>query len=609
MSVSKICPHLSLHSTVRLFRQTSPSQSAPSSSLHPLTLKANEERSPRILSLIPSSSITYMYSLFLSRMLPTDAPSCREGQNHSYEAAIGETIAISCDVTSSPAASKFTWIFHSFLLSPPYSLSDDPAAASSLVMQIGNTSNHHEKGSEIGTSASESSMQSKMHVAKITGNVYSLISSSSSSSTSASKSAEAPHNPSHKFTKEGNRSWLYFTPKSRQDFGSLQCAATNDIGTQRKACVFNVYSASPPDAVHDCLVRIEQQDAVLVSCAPGFNGGLKQFFILEAYAWPEDHLVANLTSNEDEAVRFMVTNLHPKTSYSFVIYAVNVKGTSSKTSLTYEHPIDAHVSNDPASQSSSSSNAAPSSSHEDQNQEIRRDTGSKAGILDQTQAGQQLKNYLRMLNDSNGVLILVAIVTVVLPFLMLIFTLSRIRKKRSPSSPSNKRSMGSHDDRGSDTDSSDFNLAHRSMTATTAGGDCIQNLSATTTAASRRGNNTAEESFMGCECDHEIRSHHPADRSTEADHLLTEGQQLMEMQVMKNASTSSPRHKSTISTMPRAVKHVSMNPHFQTLQHHAHHPLYHLVTDQQQQHDPVCLSNSDQSHPDLIQSHNRFPGE
>ena len=43
-----------------------------------------------------------------------------------------------------------------------------------------------------------------------------------------------------KYVSEGTRSWLYITPKSREDYGVFECWATNLVGKQVKPCVFTV---------------------------------------------------------------------------------------------------------------------------------------------------------------------------------------------------------------------------------------------------------------------------------------------------------------------------------------------------------------------------------
>ena len=46
-----------------------------------------------------------------------------------------------------------------------------------------------------------------------------------------------------KYVSEGNRSWLYLTPRTKADFGSVLCWASNSIGRQKKACTFTIYPA------------------------------------------------------------------------------------------------------------------------------------------------------------------------------------------------------------------------------------------------------------------------------------------------------------------------------------------------------------------------------
>ena len=43
-----------------------------------------------------------------------------------------------------------------------------------------------------------------------------------------------------KYVSEGTRSWLYLTPKSKDDYGVFECWATNIVGKQVKPCVFTV---------------------------------------------------------------------------------------------------------------------------------------------------------------------------------------------------------------------------------------------------------------------------------------------------------------------------------------------------------------------------------
>lgn len=240
----------------------------------------------------------------------SDAPTCKEGQKLSYGASIGETIAISCDVESSPSPSMFYWIFHSSLLTSSSTASPGPApapssATSSHVREvIGSNGTTHSHTSEPSSSPSPppftSSRQNQSAASISSKAVKSLPTSASSASTLGRSKTHlfmsSPRTPNYqqspdsdpnsrinnrnsggnsltsenqynnnnnqrpeqqqyqqshsgvsysklKYVSDGNRSWLYLTPKSPADFGTVQCWATNSIGRQRNACSFTVYPA------------------------------------------------------------------------------------------------------------------------------------------------------------------------------------------------------------------------------------------------------------------------------------------------------------------------------------------------------------------------------
>lgn len=52
-----------------------------------------------------------------------------------------------------------------------------------------------------------------------------------------------PVNSKLKYSSDGTRSWLYFTPTSKYDFGSFECWATNSIGKQSFPCLFTINAA------------------------------------------------------------------------------------------------------------------------------------------------------------------------------------------------------------------------------------------------------------------------------------------------------------------------------------------------------------------------------
>ena len=417
----------------------------------------------------------------------------------SFEIAIGERIAVPCEVIASPAASKFTWSFRSFHSSNSYTLPDVSANAST-----------------------------------ITGK-----------------------NSHHQVTRDGNRSWLFYHPKSRQDFGSLSCSSVNEIGAQRKACIFNVYSASPPDPVRDCIVTSDSYDAAVISCLPGFDGGLKQSFVMEAYSLPDRQIVANMSQGE-ETVKFMIKSLTPRARYMFMIYSFNSKGKSGKTTMTYDHPADVHVSNDPASQHSSSA-AAPSRSNG--SNQIHSEAGSGAKSDQKGAAGQQLKHYLQMFRGSSSLLVILIMGAVVLPSVMLLFALFKIMRRRGLN-----KQASNEECKGSDADSNDFAMAARSIAVT----------------AFAKANESSAEYSGDCGFNHQMSACHGINDQRDS-------MQMHQTQAAGNMiSTYSGTHESPYEQQVAQI--------YQLLpaQQHPH-----------QQEDQIYVAAGD---PDLIPTNNRFLG-
>lgn len=87
---------------------------------------------------------------------------------------------------------------------------------------------------------------------------------------------------------------------STEDYGNLLCKARNVIGIQQEPCVVSLIPAGPPDPPVNCSAAAsEPQDAaaftlsLAVVCFEGFDGGLPQQFMLEA--WQNGLAMANMT--------------------------------------------------------------------------------------------------------------------------------------------------------------------------------------------------------------------------------------------------------------------------------------------------------------------------
>ncbi|XP_066938951.1 uncharacterized protein [Macrobrachium rosenbergii] len=109
---------------------------------------------------------------------------------------------------------------------------------------------------------------------------------------------------SDKYVVEGLTSTLTVVPERRGDYGRLLCRATNVAGRQKEPCVVNLVPAGPPDTPTNCSATPVNPDALVpalaVSCLEGFDGGLPQNFLLEA--WQDGVVFANVSSEYPEWV-------------------------------------------------------------------------------------------------------------------------------------------------------------------------------------------------------------------------------------------------------------------------------------------------------------------
>ncbi|MPC55785.1 Neural cell adhesion molecule 1-B [Portunus trituberculatus] len=122
---------------------------------------------------------------------------------------------------------------------------------------------------------------------------------------------------------------------STEDYGNLLCKASNIIGRQQEPCVVSLIPAGPPDPPVNCSASpSEPQDAatftlsLAVVCFEGFDGGLPQQFLLEA--WQNGHAMANMTRDFPE---WEVNRLEGGLDTSLFIVAFNARGSSDKLLL------------------------------------------------------------------------------------------------------------------------------------------------------------------------------------------------------------------------------------------------------------------------------------
>ncbi|KAF2902384.1 hypothetical protein ILUMI_03800 [Ignelater luminosus] len=150
--------------------------------------------------------------------------------------------------------------------------------------------------------------------------------------------------PARFTTTSGNMSELKYTPASQRDYGTLTCWGQNPIGRQSEPCVFQIVPAAKPSPLSNCTLRTatnHSSDALEVECRAGYDGGLPQRFILEAYDSYTMRLRFNLSSTNNDVpfFRFELAELLTSNgegippSLRVVVYAENAKGRSEKVVL------------------------------------------------------------------------------------------------------------------------------------------------------------------------------------------------------------------------------------------------------------------------------------
>ncbi|XP_063869214.1 nephrin-like [Scylla paramamosain] len=152
-------------------------------------------------------------------------------------------------------------------------------------------------------------------------------------------SSEVVDIPSARVRSAGKgRSQVSYVPTRHQDYGSLLCWASNDVGVQRQPCIYHVIHASPPDPVNNCTVENISSSGVGVRCQAGWDGGLAQTFTLSvtharahtSRGHQSRKAAPRVLANTSTAPRpeFALTGLEPGTEYLLTIMGVNSKGQS-----------------------------------------------------------------------------------------------------------------------------------------------------------------------------------------------------------------------------------------------------------------------------------------
>ncbi|XP_037033009.1 nephrin-like isoform X2 [Bradysia coprophila] len=142
--------------------------------------------------------------------------------------------------------------------------------------------------------------------------------------------AETTDLPASLIAIERSKSVAHYTPTNEQDYGTLLCWGTNDIGTQSEPCIFNVNPAGKPDALSNCTISNQTLNVLQLECLEGFDGGLPQLFEVEVFYARTKNLVLNQSSKQPF---FELKGLRSDYGYDIVLTAKNAKGKSAETIL------------------------------------------------------------------------------------------------------------------------------------------------------------------------------------------------------------------------------------------------------------------------------------
>ncbi|XP_018020507.1 hemicentin-2 [Hyalella azteca] len=131
-------------------------------------------------------------------------------------------------------------------------------------------------------------------------------------------------------SEEGGWSGVLFVARTQQDYGSLQCWAQNTVGKMSKPCLFHVVPAGRPDSPMNCSVINKTYDSLVVTCARGFDGGLKQSFVARVYEAVGGRSQVNVSAPE---ANFLLEGLTPGLDYIIKVSAINQLGESDPIKL------------------------------------------------------------------------------------------------------------------------------------------------------------------------------------------------------------------------------------------------------------------------------------
>ncbi|XP_047511176.1 hemicentin-2-like [Pieris napi] len=163
--------------------------------------------------------------------------------------------------------------------------------------------------------------------------------------------------PARYGTLNGSTSELRYTPASERDYGALTCRGTNAVGRQLQPCIFQIVPAARPAPPRNCTIitgndssweEFHRKDIIVyvaVRCVTGYDGGLPQLLILEAFDSITGVTKFNVTANETDGVAVFLMPAavlwSSGSSLRLTVHSQNDKGSSERVilqALSYQDP-------------------------------------------------------------------------------------------------------------------------------------------------------------------------------------------------------------------------------------------------------------------------------
>lgn len=144
---------------------------------------------------------------------------------------------------------------------------------------------------------------------------------SHSQSKSRSSSDEAMH------TSDGR---VYpYKVETFQHFGTVTCNAQNAIG-QSGPCIYQIMTADIPDAVRNCTSFNVTANSVQISCIPGKDGGIQQYFHVEII---DEQRRIMLYNTSFKSADFVLKRLPSDSMFRIKVMSYNLQGSSAPFKL------------------------------------------------------------------------------------------------------------------------------------------------------------------------------------------------------------------------------------------------------------------------------------